>query len=249
MVTSGFTSDAASRCSRAASRSGGSARWTSRRSSSTSACTSSRSPTCGRMDFVQVLTRGGTRADGRGGAVSSPGQRSCASGSLLLLAVVLQLSAFGQIGILGGTSDIVVLVVAAVALYARQRPRRAHRLRRRLPARPAERREHGRLVARADRRGLRRRPLPRGARPGPRADADPGRCGRHRRPRYWLSPRCRSCSTWGRTVSPLVVREMLVTVLLERADRAAGVRGCRGCCGRCWWSSRSRCARRRDPPR
>jgi rod shape-determining protein MreD len=39
-------------------------------------------------------------------------------GLLLLLAVVLQLSAFSQIGILGGHPDLVVLVVAAVAYYA-----------------------------------------------------------------------------------------------------------------------------------
>jgi rod shape-determining protein MreD len=39
-------------------------------------------------------------------------------GVLLLLAVVLQLSAFSQIGILGGHADLVVLAVAAVAFYA-----------------------------------------------------------------------------------------------------------------------------------
>ena len=38
-------------------------------------------------------------------------------GGLLLLAVVLQLSALSQIGILGGHADVVVLVVAAVAFY------------------------------------------------------------------------------------------------------------------------------------
>jgi rod shape-determining protein MreD len=38
-------------------------------------------------------------------------------GALLLVAVVLQLSAFSQIGILGGHADLVVLVVAAVAYY------------------------------------------------------------------------------------------------------------------------------------
>ncbi len=38
-------------------------------------------------------------------------------GLLLLLAVVLQLSAFSQIGILGGHVDLVVLAVAAVAYY------------------------------------------------------------------------------------------------------------------------------------
>jgi rod shape-determining protein MreD len=36
---------------------------------------------------------------------------------LLLLAVLLQLSAFSQIGILGGHADLVVLAVAAVAYY------------------------------------------------------------------------------------------------------------------------------------
>ena len=36
---------------------------------------------------------------------------------LLLLAVVLQLSVFSQLGILGGHVDLVVLVVAAVAYY------------------------------------------------------------------------------------------------------------------------------------
>jgi rod shape-determining protein MreD len=39
-------------------------------------------------------------------------------GILVLLAVVLQLSALSQIGILGGHVDLVVLVVAAVAYYA-----------------------------------------------------------------------------------------------------------------------------------
>ena len=39
-------------------------------------------------------------------------------GLLLLLAVILQLSALSQIGILGGHADLVVLVVAAVAYYA-----------------------------------------------------------------------------------------------------------------------------------
>lgn len=38
-------------------------------------------------------------------------------GLLLLLAVVLQLSALSQLGILGGHADVVVLVVAAVAYY------------------------------------------------------------------------------------------------------------------------------------
>jgi rod shape-determining protein MreD len=39
-------------------------------------------------------------------------------GMLLLLAVVLQLSFFSQLGILGGHVDLVVLAVAAVAYYA-----------------------------------------------------------------------------------------------------------------------------------
>jgi rod shape-determining protein MreD len=39
-------------------------------------------------------------------------------GALLLLAVVLQLSSLSQISILGGHADVVVLVVAAVAYYA-----------------------------------------------------------------------------------------------------------------------------------
>jgi rod shape-determining protein MreD len=38
-------------------------------------------------------------------------------GLVLLLAVVLQLSALSQIGIVGGQADVVVLVVAAVAYY------------------------------------------------------------------------------------------------------------------------------------
>jgi rod shape-determining protein MreD len=38
-------------------------------------------------------------------------------GLLLLLAVILQLSAFSQIGIVGGHADLVVLAVAAVAYY------------------------------------------------------------------------------------------------------------------------------------
>jgi rod shape-determining protein MreD len=38
-------------------------------------------------------------------------------GALLLVAVVLQLSALSQTGILGGHADIVILVVAAVAYY------------------------------------------------------------------------------------------------------------------------------------
>jgi rod shape-determining protein MreD len=40
------------------------------------------------------------------------------AGFLLLLAVVLQLSAFSQIGILAGHADLVVLAVAAIAYYA-----------------------------------------------------------------------------------------------------------------------------------
>jgi rod shape-determining protein MreD len=39
-------------------------------------------------------------------------------GALLLLAVVLQLSALSQLSILGGHVDVVVLVVAAIAYYA-----------------------------------------------------------------------------------------------------------------------------------
>jgi rod shape-determining protein MreD len=39
------------------------------------------------------------------------------AGFLLLLAVILQLSGFSQIGILGGHADLVVLVVAAIAFY------------------------------------------------------------------------------------------------------------------------------------
>jgi rod shape-determining protein MreD len=39
-------------------------------------------------------------------------------GLLLLLAVVLQLSGLSQMGIVGGQADVVVLVVAAVAYYA-----------------------------------------------------------------------------------------------------------------------------------
>jgi rod shape-determining protein MreD len=39
-------------------------------------------------------------------------------GALLLVAVLLQLSALSQLGILGGHPDVVVLVVAAVAYYA-----------------------------------------------------------------------------------------------------------------------------------
>jgi rod shape-determining protein MreD len=39
-------------------------------------------------------------------------------GALLLVAVVLQLSALNQLSILGGHADLVVLVVAAVAYYA-----------------------------------------------------------------------------------------------------------------------------------
>ena len=39
-------------------------------------------------------------------------------GLLLLVAVVLQLSALSQIGILGGHADVIVLAVAAVAFYA-----------------------------------------------------------------------------------------------------------------------------------
>jgi rod shape-determining protein MreD len=38
-------------------------------------------------------------------------------GLLLLLAVILEISAFSQIGILGGHADLVVLAVAAVAYY------------------------------------------------------------------------------------------------------------------------------------
>jgi rod shape-determining protein MreD len=39
-------------------------------------------------------------------------------GILLLLAVILQLSGFSQIGVLGGHADLVVLAVAGVAYYA-----------------------------------------------------------------------------------------------------------------------------------
>jgi rod shape-determining protein MreD len=39
-------------------------------------------------------------------------------GLLLLVSVVLQLSALSQIGILGGHADVVILVVAAIAFYA-----------------------------------------------------------------------------------------------------------------------------------
>jgi rod shape-determining protein MreD len=39
------------------------------------------------------------------------------AGFLLLLAVILQLSGFSQIGILGGHADLVVLAVAAIAFY------------------------------------------------------------------------------------------------------------------------------------
>jgi rod shape-determining protein MreD len=49
--------------------------------------------------------------------ILSPGAFARA-GFLLLLAVVLQLSAFSQIGILGGNADLVVLAVAAIAYYA-----------------------------------------------------------------------------------------------------------------------------------
>jgi rod shape-determining protein MreD len=49
--------------------------------------------------------------------ILSPGAFARA-GFLLLLAVVLQLSAFSQIGILGGHADLVVLAVAAIAYYA-----------------------------------------------------------------------------------------------------------------------------------
>ena len=49
--------------------------------------------------------------------ILSPGAFARA-GFLLLLAVVLQLSAFSQIGILGGHADLVVLAVGAIAYYA-----------------------------------------------------------------------------------------------------------------------------------
>lgn len=45
------------------------------------------------------------------GAIARPG-------FLLLIGVILQLSAFSQIGILGGRADLVVLAVAAIAFYS-----------------------------------------------------------------------------------------------------------------------------------
>ena len=57
VVTSGFKIDRASRCSRAASRSGACPTSTSTRSRSTSACTSSRSPTCKPIDVPGAHAR------------------------------------------------------------------------------------------------------------------------------------------------------------------------------------------------
>ena len=71
VVTSGFTvRRRSSPASRAASRSAGSRAWISTRWSSTSACTSSRSPTCARIDFVQVLASKGQPAQEQAGVIA-----------------------------------------------------------------------------------------------------------------------------------------------------------------------------------
>ena len=71
------------------------------------------------IDIVQVLTRRPARLpDRRGGrAVILSAGAILRVGLLLLLAVVLQLSGLSQLGILGGHIDLVVLAVAAVAYY------------------------------------------------------------------------------------------------------------------------------------
>ena len=81
-----------------------------------------------RMEFVQVL-RANPQPDpdteqapngssGRGHAVTLTPGTFIRVGLLLLLAMVLQVSTFSQLDVLGGNADITVLAVAAVALYS-----------------------------------------------------------------------------------------------------------------------------------
>ena len=74
-----------------------------------------------RIDLVQVLTRRGVASQaasvgGDGRMILSVGA-FVRVGGLLLVAVVLQLSALSQLDLFGGSPDLVVLVVAAVAYY------------------------------------------------------------------------------------------------------------------------------------
>ena len=104
-------------------------------------------------------------------------------GVLLLLAVVLQLSFFSQLGILGGHVDIVVLVVAAVAYYGGSVAGCATGFAAGFLLDLASGATMGvsSLVLTAVGYGV--RALPRGARPEPRAAAFGGRSGRDGRVR------------------------------------------------------------------
>ena len=198
-----------------------------------------------RIDFVQVLTRAPARRPDRRGdraVILSPGA-FLRVGVLLLLAVVLQLS--------GAQPD----------RHPRRprRPRGARRGGRRVlraaasPAAPsgfaagflldlAERGHDGRLLARAHGGRLRRRALPRAARPEPRAAADGGRRGGHGR----LGPRVRRRvvhARRGRQREPAGDPRHDRDRPAERAARPAGLRGRpqRAAPGR-WPSTRSSAA-------
>ncbi len=145
---------------------------------------------------------------------------------LLLLAVVLQVSVLSQLTIFGGHADLVVLAVAATAYYAGSVTRLRDRVRGRAAARPAERDDDGRLVARADGGRLRRRPLPRGARSEPRAAAGGGR---HGGDRGWVIAFAAVALMLdiGARVSPLVLRDMFMTILLNALLALPVFTGCR----------------------
>ena len=152
-------------------------------------------------------------------------------GLLLVLAVVLQLSTLSQMTILGGSFDVVVLVVAATAFYGVPFGLR-HRLRGRFPARPAQRRDDGRFVARAHRGQLQRGPLRGDARSQPRPAAA-GRGGRGHGAWVVAFAGVSFMLDVGATVSPLVLREMVVTVLLNTLIALPVFALCCGaCCSR-----------------
>ena len=173
-----------------------------------------RSPTCA-VDIVQVLTSAARRrADRRGEVAVMPGPApSSRVGLLLLAAVILQVSGSSQ-----------PASSAATPTWWRSpwppwRSTRAACRARRRASRPAscstsERRHDGRLVAGAHRRRLRRRALPRGARP--RHGLMPIPVGAARHAGWVISFAAVSFMLdVGACVSPLVIRDMLVTILLN----------------------------------
>ena len=243
-----------SRCSRAASRSAGSARSTRTSASSTSASTSSRSPTCASSTSSQVLTepaadraRAGARRDRR---LRGP---SCASRLLGLLGggpaarrrrQICDLrrprrpraaARRSSVGLLGGS-------VAGASRRLRARPPARHRARLQTLGVSS-------LVLHG--RRLRRRAAPRAARSRPRA-----RCRSPSAPR----PR-RGCVVGfaalqfmlgvDAPVSLLRVREILVMTILLNALLALPVfaGAAAGCCGPSLASTRRSSRRRRRPPR